>query len=206
MNLDQILQRLQDSITLVKKLIESAHKTDTDGDYVWSKDERTVVTEAAYLKLFKSWELFLEDSFQSYMIGTLSIAGNLVPTFVQPRNIEHAREMAIGTKFFVDWSSPDIVRKLSVIFFARDNPFEVILGSIFLDLNDMKTIRNAAAHLSSTTAAPLDGLSSRKLNRAITGTTVYDLILSINPELKGKTIIEGYTDILSSAAHQIANA
>ena len=73
-------------------------------------------------------------------------------------------------------------------------------------MNDLKTIRNAAVHLSSTTSDSLDSLATRKLGRAMSDTNVYDFILMTDSSTGNNTVIENYMDILKSAASQIANA
>ena len=79
----------------------------------------------------------------------------------------HAHRILIGTQKYVDWSNPEIIRRLCNLFFDPSNPFDTYIASINTDLFDLKTIRNAAAHLTSTTSQQLDSLATRKLKRAV---------------------------------------
>ena len=72
---------------------------------------------------------------------------------------------------------------------------------------DMKSIRNSAAHLSSTTSSKLDGLASRILSTPVTNYTAYKLLFSIDPRvtLYPTTVLERYLTLLDVAAEEIAN-
>jgi hypothetical protein len=90
---------------------------------------------------------------------------------------------------------------------ANGEPFESVLASIHSDLLDLKTIRNAAAHVSTTTVQPLDALASRKLQRNISGIAAAAFLLSTDPTSRsGSTIFEGYTSVLDTAAQRIIHA
>jgi len=85
-----------------------------------------------------------------------------------------------------------------------------ILGNVItrhaLPLNDLKTIRNAAAHLSSTTSTQLDSLAGRLLGSPQTNITVSQLIFSIDPaSITGDTIFTTYLTKLDIVAEGITN-
>ena len=67
---------------------------------------------------------------------------------------------------------------LARAYFLNAGPFENAINSIISDWTDFKTIRNAAAHLSSNTADKLDGLASRRLGTPTAGITVERFVLS----------------------------
>jgi len=206
MSLTQTLSDYQQISVFSKGLINSAHRRDTTGSFLWSVDERRVITEAALLKMFVGWETFLEKTFILLLTGHSSTKGNGITKYASPPNEDHANMMLIGLMRYVDWSTPDNVRKLARLFFERGEPFETVLASIDGDLRDLKTIRNAVAHLSSTTSKALDALSSRKLQKSMLDISVYTLVTSLDPNSNTtKSIFESYLDILSAAANQIVS-
>ncbi|MFP3541200.1 hypothetical protein, partial [Pseudomonas sp. SIMBA_044] len=89
------------------------------------------------------------------------------------------------------------IRKISKIFFHQGYVFDTAIGAINVDLLDMKTIRNSAAHLSSTTASKLDGLAFRILGITVTGYSAYKLLFSNDPRSATiKTVLERYIELL----------
>ncbi len=195
------------AITRANALIASAHAVDATGSNLWSVDDRLTITESAFLKIFIAWESFLERSFVLFMMGTPSASGNAVVRYVFPTSEDHANKILIGTLRYVDWSQPENVRKLARLFFDNGEPFNTTIAEVQSDLFDLKTIRNAAAHLSSTTTESLDRMSTGKLHRPCSGMTVYNLILAPDPGLgAGSTILQTYLSTLDAAAHKIAHA
>jgi hypothetical protein len=201
-----LLIEFRDAITVSRRLIAAAHQKDATGAYTWAEADRSTVVEAAFLKVFIAWETIEERSFIEYLVGAPSATGNVIPCFVQPRDRAHAAKLLIGVGRFVDWSTPDPVRKLASNFLANGEPFERVLASIQSDLIDLKTIRNAAAHLSTTTAHLLDALASRKLQRNVSGMSAATFLLSIDPtSTTGLTVFDGYTSVLDAAAYSITH-
>jgi len=206
MSLAQALQDFRNSITVINGLIATAHATNAAGTNLWTIDETIFITESAFLKMFISWESFLEKSFVLYLTGNLSMTGNVVVKYASPIDEKHAHKILIGVMKYVDWSTPDIVRKFAKLYFDSGEPYESAISSVHNDLLDLKTIRNSVAHISTTTTGNLDGLAIRKLSRPTSGISVYDLILSINPNLTANTILKTYQDNLDAAAEIIARA
>ena len=181
MSLLQTLTDYRSAVASVNGLITGSHRLDPAGSYLWSIDDRKTITEFAFLKMFIAWEHFLETSFTLYIMGHPSASGTSLARYIFPVDHQHANKILLGTAKYVDWSSPDNVRRLAGLCFAQDNPFEPSLASIHSELLDLKTIRNVAAHLSSTTSSQLDALSTRRLSRNCTSMSVYDLISAIDP-------------------------
>jgi hypothetical protein len=203
----RLLTEFRDAITMSRRLIAAAHVKDTTGMFAWDEADRFVVVEAAFLKVFIAWETIQERSFLEFLMGVASANGSVMPCFVQPKDRAHAAKLLIGLGRFVDWSTPDPVRRLANNFLANGEPFESVLASIHSDLMDLKTIRNAAAHASTTTVQPLDALASRKLQRNISGISAAAFLLSTDPTSRsGSTIFEGYTSVLDAAAQRIIHA
>jgi len=97
---------------------------------VQPQNQREFITDSAYLKIFIAWETFLEDSFIQYMLGEHSISGKVISCCVQPTDKKHANNLLIGTQRYVDWSNPEIIRKLCNLYFKSGNPFDIFISSI----------------------------------------------------------------------------
>lgn len=206
MSLTDSLTTFRNSVVEVNSFIDLAFQQDVNGNYVLLQNQREFITDSAYLRLFIAWETFLEDSFIKYMLGEPSILGNTITRYVQPLDEQHANSLLIGTQKYVDWSNPEIVKRLCNLHFASGNPFDTFVSSMMTDLLDLKTIRNAAAHLSSTTRQKLDSLGTRKLKRTCNNLKVSDILFAIDPDSAvNETIITTYLNKLDVSAEGIAN-
>lgn len=205
MALKQNLDDYRSSVDECTSYIDYAHKKYTNGNYKITAGLRKFISQSAFLKIFIAWETFLEACFVDYLMNEQSILGNRPAKFANPVDRTHAHQLIIGTQKFVDWSNPDITRKLSMIYFHQGYVFNSELSAVQPQLFDLKTIRNAAAHLSSTTNMKLDGLSSRLLGRVCNNYTSYDLLFSPNPANARETILKMYLDLLDVTAESISN-
>jgi hypothetical protein len=200
------LTEYRNSISDASGFINYAFAQYPSGRYKLPIQKRNFITESSFLRIFIAWEAFLESCFIKYMLGELSVLGNIIPTFVTPVDAQHANKLIIGTQKYVDWSNPEIVRRLCNLYFSPGNPFDTFIGSVMADLFDLKTIRNAAAHLSSTTNRQLDSLATRKLGVITVGTSVSSFILSLDPTSAiNETILETYLTKLDIVAEGITN-
>lgn len=200
------LNDFKNSIIEARSFIAIAFQVDAAGTYLLPQNQIDFITESAFLKIFISWETFLERVFVQYMIGEPSILGNVVGRYVSPVDEEHARKVLIGTQKYVDWASPDIVRKLSTLYFHPINPINTFISSSASDIFDLKIIRNSAAHSSSTTSVQLDALGTRKLQKACSNLTVASFIFDNDPSVAGQTILDSYLLILQACAQGISEA
>lgn len=194
------------NVELVSHINFANHKY-ANGTYKLPRNLREFICESAFLRIFISWETFVENSFVDYLLNEPSILNNRPAKWVNPINKEHAQEIIIGNQRYMDWSNPEAIRKISQMFFHLGYVFNTTLGSISNDLMDLKTIRNSAAHMSSTTSGKLDGLSTRILSVPCTNFTAYRLLFSTDPRstIGPQTVLNRYLQILDVAAEQIAN-
>lgn len=204
MSLNQHLLDFRSSIRSLNSHITYAHQVPTGGSSAISQNLKEFISESAYLRIYVTWETFIEKSFIDYLINEASIDNNRPAKWVNPIDLEHANNIIIGNQKHMDWSNPEAVRKISKLFFHQGYVFDSVLSSISTDLLDMKTIRNAAAHISSTTSSKLDGLASRILGTNMSNTTAYSLLFSIDPRDGSKTVLERYLQLIDIAAEQIA--
>lgn len=205
MALQQNLDDYRASVATCQSFITYAHARYASGRYKMQTTLRKFISESSFLKLFIAWEHFLESCFIDYLMNEQSILGNRPAKFAHPIDRKHANDLLVGTQKYVDWANPEITRKLSKIYFHEGYVFNIELVSIQSELFDLKTIRNSAAHLSSSTNTQLDALSSRLLGVQCNNYTAYDLLFSIDPNTAGQTILDNYINKLDISAEAIAN-
>ncbi|MBE8712442.1 hypothetical protein [Sphingobacterium hungaricum] len=207
MGLVQNLTDFRASITELNQHISFAHQKYSSGSYKHQSKLREFIAESAFLRIYVAWETFVEKCFIDYLINEESINHNRPAKWAMPIDAKHANDIIIGNQKHMDWSNPETVRKISKIFFHQGYVFDSSLSSINSDLMDMKTIRNSAAHISSSTTSKLDGVASRILAISATNYSAYRLLFSIDPRSLSlaKTVLERYLDILDVTAEQIAN-
>ncbi len=199
------LNKYRGEITFCNGIIILAHATTPRGRFINNEKIRSFLTESAFLKMFIAWETFLEESFLNYLTGRRTILNTVVPRYAKPTALNHAINLTVGVNAYFDWSRPDAVIKLSKLFFDNGDPFHTTIAAIQSDVFDMKTIRNAAAHLSSTTSTSLDSLSSRLLGIPITNMKASNLLLTNLPGvLPPITIMNNYIQLLDVAVQTIS--
>jgi hypothetical protein len=206
MYLPDILSDYKTKVSACMQYIGKAFAQDSSGKYILTTAEQSFVVDAAFLRIFIAWESFLESIFVGYLMGHPSTGGRFAKKFASPPTEIHARELLIGTQKYVDWANPEIVRKLAQLYFDKGEPLGPLVASIQTDLFDLKIVRNAAAHLTSTTGRALDGLATRKLGKSIQGVTVSDFLLSMDASAGGSdTILNIYVNLLDAASYNVVS-
>lgn len=204
MSLADSLSEFRAGIAQTNNFISMAYEHNANGNEIFDSSKKEFVITSAFLKMFIYWESFIEESFSKYLTGELSIDGTGVTCYISPNNREHALKILIGTQKYVDWANHEIVRRLAMLYLENGDPIASNIASISSELSDLKTVRNAAAHLSSTTRHQLDALSSRVLKRSITNTDVATFIMQLHPLDSNKTVLQYYQNLLDIAAENIA--
>ncbi len=205
MTLGASLVALQTESAQCAALIATAHRLDQTGLPIFSVAEREMITTAAFLNFFKLWERFLEESIAKYLSGKRPIGGAYLKKRASPRDEDSARNMLIGVMKFFDYANHDNVRKIARIYFDGGGPFEPHLSAVFTDLGDLRIMRNAAAHISSTTQTSLEGLAQRLFVTPQPNITLYDMLLRADPRsATGETVFASYQAKLLATAELIA--
>lgn len=202
MSTNDVLNQYRNSVVDARQYVSDAFKQNPDGTYVYDEAHRGFIIDAAIMKFFIAWETFLESIFKCYLLGERTTDGTLVATQVIARNEQHAGKLLVGINKYFDWANPEYVCSLSKLYLEENNPIDCSLKSIFSDLRDLRTIRNAAAHMTETTKKPLEGLAQRKTGRMQVGIKPYAFVLMI--ESGTKTYWDYYQQILDIAAENIA--
>ncbi len=190
------------TISDAKDLIVAAHSS---ASITVRQIHVQTVTEAAFLKAFVAWEHFVERSLLGYMLGELSATSISVKRFSLPADEDHARKMLMGTNRYVDYSNHEIVSKLCTLHLEKGEPFVSVIKSIANDLQDMKTIRNASAHMTSSTIAPLNALATRLLGATPSPLTPHALLVTNIPTFND-TGMNYYCSVILAAAQRISEA
>lgn len=204
MSLSDSVANFRSGVSEINSIVQKVYDTDPHGNDIFTEDQKDFVVSSAFLKMFIFWESFVEDSFARYLVGEVSTDGTYVNKYVTPNDRAHALKILIGTQKYVDWANHEIVKRLAKLYFEEGEPFSTNISSISTDLADLKTIRNAAAHLSSTTQHQLDALASRVLGSQVSNTTVGQFVVQLHPNNTTRTILQNYQDILDVAAENIA--
>jgi hypothetical protein len=156
--------------------------------------------------MFRSWEGFLETALSAIMSGDPTISGSVPVKYVSPPTREKALSMLKGTQKYFDFANHRNVQRIVAIFFEKGYPFEPHLGSVISDLDDLKTMRNACAHISSSTQKGLEALARRLLGQPKPGITIYQLLLSPLPRHgPTATVATYFRDRLLVLAEVVAN-
>lgn len=205
MSLTIALATFRAKATQADSLVANSHKTDVDGIPLFPISDRQQITVAAFLNLFIGWEEFLEAALSDFMSGAVTLSGKIPTKYVAPPTPVAARAMVIGINRYFDYANHDYVRKLVALYFKDGHPFEPHLSAIASDLADIRTMRNASAHLSSTTQAALDALAQRIFSIPNPGIDLYTILTTVDPRSAMKnTVLADSRDKLLTAAELIA--
>jgi hypothetical protein len=161
--------------------------------------------ELSFLRMYVSWESFLEESFSRFLCGARGVSGVRPVSCARPPSIEHAKNLLVGLERsgrYADWSNRDVVVRRANLFFRNGSPFARPLAAVAVDLDDMRLIRDCIAHRSRMAKEKLAKLVLRKtgvanryspgrfLLRTSAGTT--------------DTYLESFSRTLTLAADQIS--
>ena len=205
MSIANCLAGFQTSVGQCESLIANAHNTDTAGIEMFPEIDRHQITVAGFMNMFIAWEAFLESSLVALMTGASTISGNTPTRYVQPPTLEAARDLVIGTNRYFDYANHQNVVKMVKQYFANGYPYEPHLSAIRSDLDDLRTMRNASAHISSTTQAALEALFLRIFGAPSAGIDLYNLLTSVDPRsANGATVFVTYKKELLVTAELIS--
>jgi hypothetical protein len=141
------------------------------------------------------------------ILGNPTISGKVPVRYVSPVDEVHAHALVVGVRQrYFDFAKHEHVKALVKSFFEDGYPFEPHISGVMSDLSDMKTIRNACAHMSSTTRAALIALETRILGVPSATADVHGLLTAVDPRSgPGSTVLSGFRAKLLVAAQGVAN-
>jgi hypothetical protein len=206
MTLDIALTELHNSAAQCDSLIANSHKTDPVGTSIHTQIDKEQITSAAFLNLFIAWETFLEDALTKLMTGNPTLSGRYPTRYVSPPNLDAAKDLLKGVSQYFDFANHEYMKTIAGLYFENSYPFEPHLSSISQDLADMRIMRNAAAHLTSTTRRKLNVLAQRIFLTPQPGISLYTLLVTPHPQSSSQeTVYRIYREKLICAAELIAN-
>ena len=156
--------------------------------------------------MFIAWEAFIERTICEFMTGEPKIGGVAPVKYVAPLDVPAAQKMLIGFMRYFDFGKHENVMRIVRIYFENGYPYEPHLSGIVSDLADIRTMRNASAHITSTTQTALEALATAIFGQPQPGITLYHLLTAVDPRsAAGNTVFVGYRDKLTVTAELIAN-
>ena len=205
MSLVTALNEFNADVAQCDNLIENAHRTDSGGNMLFSSRSQQQITIAAFLNMYVAWETFLETSLIQFMVGATTLSGKSPVRYVCPVDQKLARSLVIGCNRYFDFGNHENVKRMVNLYFENGYPYEPHLSAIFSDLADLRTMRNASAHITSTTQTALDGLALRIFSKPVSNISLYSMLTAVDPRLSaGETVFFGCKSKLSAAAELIA--
>lgn len=130
--------------------------------------------EMAFLRIFVSWEEFLEATFLRMMCGyrTLTYTPIYATGRAQQRTLVRAEAALFGSRDYLLWHNPAQVRDRARAWFVG-GPHELVIGSSFSRLEWFASLRHRIAHGSRDARRKADaasiGLSGRRFPAASAG-------------------------------------
>ncbi len=162
------------------------------------------IAELAFLRLFMSWENFLEESFVRYLVGAKSLSGQEPARFVNPPTMQITLQIISGeTREFVKWNSASEVIARSKIYFKDGEPYTTALESITVDLNEMNTVRNRIAHKSKISQQKFNDFIRRTFGHGISGMTPGRFLLTPKNSNQQSTFLDYYGTIIKTTSRII---
>lgn len=111
-----------------------------------SKRQLFMLTEAIFFTGYRAYENFLRDIFLLYCMEKKPKSAQVVNSFLDPRDFNHAEMLIQSSMPFLDWSSPSIVINRAELYLAQGFPIKLPISTNQDLLTDYKRLRNHIAH------------------------------------------------------------
>ena len=162
--------------------------------------------ELAYLRIFVSWETFLEQTFMRYLCGYASRFGVATPASGQTyaSDLFRAERALLGSRRYVLWHNPDAVSRRAKHFFSH-SVIETVVLSNFARLEYLAAVRHRITHGQSDARLQFDratmAITGRRYRGARVGAFLRDVDSSATPPIRW---VERLGSELQGLAAQIA--
>ena len=159
--------QIDEAVQLVRaaELVRTAVPVHSHARRGFSFRQIEAMYELAYLRVFASWEVFLEESFLRLMCGYQSAGVCHQTSAPAPRRIEDARVAVLGGRSFKPWHDPTIIVNRTAVFFVATAlpqvPHHVVVGSALVLIKDFSAIRHHVAHLTDDTCVKYHAATMR---------------------------------------------
>lgn len=141
-------------------------------------------SEHSFLKAYIEWEIFLEDSFKSYLLGYKANGRYNMKRYVKPKDLKHVDDLILSkwTNTYERWNYTEVIKRAD-LFFKDYSNYSNAFTSIKTQLDEMPIIRNHIAHKSKKTKAEFEQVVRNRLHGGTvpSNITVGKFLLSTNP-------------------------
>jgi len=189
-------KRVKDSFRWIKAI----NKLSSINGLELSNEQIYFAYEYAFLKVFVGWERFTQDSFVVYLIGK-RIKGHYYKTYLKNITEPHALELLSGTLPYPDWTKFEDIYKLAKLFFVNHETFTLPFKEIEARFMEIKKIRNAIVHMSSSAIEKFQGLLRANLTSYNINMTAGEFLYM--QRTRRETFLEYYISYLETAASKI---
>lgn len=193
MSLGQRLSAFSGEAAQSDRLIAHAHQMGSGKKMLFPLVDREQITVAAFLNLYIAWESFLESCLIEFMVGSNTLSGVPPIRNVCPADEECARAIVKGCRGYFDYGNPESVKTTVNVYFANGYPFEPPLSQINQDLFDLRTMRNSAAHITTSTQNGLEKVAQQVfLGVPKPRIRLYTLLMSLDRRQKQPSTVYTY--------------
>lgn len=112
----------------------------------FKKEHYIQIVELSFMRLFLTWEGFIEEAFILYLLGKESPNGYKPSRYAVPLNRQHAIDLLASDARHTDWTAAAKIVNRAERFFVNGFPFVNVVRPKSNLLDNMKTIRNALSH------------------------------------------------------------
>jgi len=163
------------------------------------------MTELAFLRAFLAWETLLEESFILYLSGQNPPRGRAPVRYSFPPNQKMAAEWVVPEgRQYARWTVSTEVSTRAERHFRSGRPFAPVLRSNQNVLDEVRIIRNAIAHESSSAQERFETFVRTKLGTLPPNMTVGGFLITTVPtSAPPVSFLEFYFDKIEFTARRI---
>lgn len=162
--------------------------------------------ELIYLKMFLSWEDFLEQVFLRLLCGVASNGGvePLVPGLAFAKSIDEAGNMVLAGREFQLWHNPEaIVRRSDRFFAGQHSYFRQIVASNQDSLTNYAAVRHRIAHNQAHARGQFDDATMAMAGRRYPGSAAGRFLRELESDLPPRRWLDYIAEDLYEIAHQL---
>lgn len=201
--LKQFVSEVDKSILLAKESL-SYHEFRSGRLRRLARNKYYLIVELSFLQVYLAWEDFLEQTFLRYMCGGRTSSGKSPRLYVKPKNLDHAYNIIKGKQPFIKWEIAKDVIERAELFFHNGEPFKNAIGSISVELEDMRKIRNRVAHRSQSARIQFEDLVRERLGRKPRNITPGSFLFTMETN-SNQLFIDKYCESIKVAASLIVS-
>lgn len=159
--------------------------------------------EAAFLQLFRSWEVFLEEFLLCYLCGEQPLNGQSINPYFTVRDFEVARGILYQERPYCEWTNVEILIRRFTYFFALPNRVDDALRPVVVELKEITKIRNVIAHSSSIAHESFTNMWRSKIGGNPSIRRAADFLIAVDSANPPSTFFDKYANVLEVTAESI---